>query len=90
MTEQQINQLLSAEMQAWARKSIDQVITELSESQGYERGIDDLWHQFEVGLLENTPDYIHVGISVDDGSAEYARSPISSSFIMHRDGRVEL
>ena len=88
LTEQQLKELLSAELQIWARKPFAQLVAELSDVQGYERGADDCWHQFEVMLVENTPEYIHVLISVDDGSIRWACSPITSGFIVTRTGAL--
>jgi hypothetical protein len=90
LTEQELQALLSAELKAWAKKPLAQIVAELSDVQGYERGADDRWHQFEVMLVENTPEYIHVLISVDDGSISWACSPITSGFMVYLDGRVDL
>ena len=77
-------------MLEWAKKPLDQIVNELRQPVGYERGKDEAWHQFELNLLENTPEYIHVGVSVDDGSFLWSSAPKSSSFIVHRDGRTEV
>lgn len=90
MVEQKLKELLSEELQEWSKKPRDQIVAELLCSRGYERGMGDSWHQFEVMLVENTPDYIHVLICVDDGSHEWARTPITSGFIVYQDGRVEV
>lgn len=55
----------------------------------YERGSGADGHQFEVNLLEKTDAYVHILVSIDDGSFRRACRPLSSSFIVHRDGRIE-
>ena len=88
MTQVQLQDLLTTEVEAWKAKSIQQIELDIAE-QSYQRGdLDDAdFHQFEVMLLENRPAYIHIMVSIDDGSKELATSPISTSFIKHRDGR---
>ena len=41
-------------------------------------------------LLEATDDYIHVKTSINDGSLVWALKPITSSFLIYRDGRIEI
>jgi hypothetical protein len=63
---------------------------ELAKPQTYRRGTGDTWHEIEVTLLEATDDYIHVKTSIHDGSLVWALKPISSSFLIYRDGRIEI
>jgi len=42
----------------------------------------------EVQLLENTGTYVHVGVSVDDGSLPASLHPLSSSFIRKKTGSL--
>ena len=62
---------------------------ELAKPQTYHRGEGDTWHEFEVTLLEATDEYIHVRTSVNDGSLVWALKPMTSSFLIYRDGRIE-
>ena len=55
----------------------------------YERGEGSTWHQVEVVLLEHEAEYVHVSLSVDDGSLLKVMLPLSHSFIVYRDGRVD-
>ena len=41
-------------------------------------------------LLEATDDYIHVKTSISDSSLVWALTPITSSFLIYRDGRIEI
>jgi len=48
--------------------SCSDVLTELRTRDVYEVVADSKLYQVEVELLEDTPEYLHVSISVDDGS----------------------
>ena len=41
-------------------------------------------------LLEATDDYIHVQTSIHDGSVAWSLKPLTSSFLIYRDGRIEI
>jgi len=58
----------------------------LPDSECYEAEFESKKYQVEVDLLENTEQYIHVGVSVDDGSLPASFRPVSSSFIRNKDG----
>lgn len=90
MTETQLRELLSQETLAWAERSAANIVAELAKPQTYRRGTGDTWHEIEVTLLEATDDYIHVKTSIHDGSLVWALTPIASSFLIYRDGRIEI
>ena len=90
MTEAQLRELLSEETLAWAERSPADIVAELASTQIYQRGRDDTWHKIEVTLLEATDDCIHVKTSIHDGSLVWALEPITSSFLIYRDGRIEI
>lgn len=90
MTEAQLRELLSRETLAWAERSPAAIVSELAKPQTYHRGTGDTWHEFEVTLLEATDEHIHVKTSVNDGSLVWALEPIEASFLIYRDGRIEL
>lgn len=90
MTEAQLREVLSQETLAWAEKSPADIVAELAKPQIYDRGAGDTWHELEVTLLEATDDYIHVRTSIHDGSLAWALKPIMSSFLIYRDGRIEI
>jgi hypothetical protein len=52
--------------------------------QGNEVEFDSKQYQVEVELLENTEKYIHVMVSVDDGSLPASISPLTHSFICQK------
>jgi len=90
MTEAQLRELLSQETLAWAERSPADIVAELAKPQTYRRGMGDTQHEIEVTLLEATEDYIHVKTSINDGSMVWALTPITSSFLVYRDGRIEI
>jgi len=90
MTETQLRELLSQETVAWAEKSPADIVAELAEPQTYRRGSGGTWHEIVVTLLEATDEYIHVKTSIHDGSLVWALEPITSSFLVYRDGRIEI
>jgi hypothetical protein len=89
MTEAELRELLSRETLAWAERSPADIVAELARPRTYRRGAGDTWYEIEVTLLEATADYIHVKTSIDDGSLVWALKPITSSFLIYRDGRIE-
>jgi hypothetical protein len=76
--------VLDAESERWSAKSCEQLIAELHEVQAYEVVVDSKRFQVEVDLLENTNEYVHVAIGVDDGSLPGAISPVSKTFIQRK------
>lgn len=90
MTEAQLRELLSQETLAWAERSPADIVAELAKPQTYRRGTNDTWHEIEVTLLEATDDYIHVRTTISDGSLVWTLAPIASSFLIYRDGRIEI
>jgi len=88
MKKAQLADLLAAEIETWSRKSYQQLVSELPDVVAYQREEPEL-HQFEVQLLEHTPEYVHVMVSVDDGSFWRSFSPVTRTFVVYRDGRIE-
>jgi hypothetical protein len=77
--------VLGAETERWSGKPCEQLIAELREVQNYEVEVDSERYQVEVQLLENTKEYVHVALGVDDGSFPWSISPASGSFIRQKD-----
>ena len=90
MTEAQLRELLSEETLAWAERSAVDITAELTKPQTFRRGVGDAWHEIEVTLLEATHDHIHIKTSIHDGSLVWALKPMKSSFVIYRDGRIEI
>jgi hypothetical protein len=62
-----MQRVLDMEVKRWSEMSPEQLITELAEVQNYEVESGGKRYQFEVQMLENESDYVHVDVSVDDG-----------------------
>lgn len=90
MTETQLRELLTQETLAWAERSPADIVADLAKPQTYRRGTGAAWHELEVVLIEATDDYIHVRTSINDGSLAWSLKPMTSSFLIYRDGRIEI
>jgi len=73
--------VLDAEVKKWSGKYWAELVDELHNEQTYEVELSDKQYQVEVQILENTEKYVHVGVSVDDGSIPASHRPLSKSFI---------
>ncbi len=89
MDEARLRTWLELEIDRWCKKSPEELIEALNFPVAYEQGAGEEWRQVEVQLLENTDDYVHVGMAVDDGSEELSRCPLTTSFLVHHDGRID-
>jgi hypothetical protein len=65
------------------------LLKELKDDVAYQRSDVSSSYQVEVQLLENKPEYVHGMVSVDSGTLLRAFKPLSWSFLVHGDGRVE-
>jgi hypothetical protein len=76
--------VLEAEVKRWSAMSCEQLMSDLHELQAYEVEFESQQYQVEVELLENTETYLHVMVSVDDGSLPASISPSTHSFIRQK------
>jgi hypothetical protein len=77
--------VLDAEVKRWSALSAAQLISELPEGKAYEVEFESRRYQVEVEVLENTPEYVNVAISVDDGSLPASIIPLSDNFIRKKE-----
>jgi hypothetical protein len=87
MDKDELRLRLGCEVGRWSAKSYDALKTELRDVVAYSLGEGLEFYQVEVQLLESEPEYVHVGVAVDDGGWR-AYMPRSTSFLVYRDGRV--
>lgn len=73
--------MLDAEVRRWSAMTSEQLISELQAAQAYEVQIDSKQFQVEVELLEDTGEYVHVMVAVDDGTLPASISPLTHTFI---------
>jgi hypothetical protein len=76
--------VLDSELKRWSALSCAQLASELQDLQAYEVEFDDGTYQVEVEILENTGQYLHVMVSVDDGSLPASIVPATHSFIRQK------
>jgi hypothetical protein len=77
--------VLDSEVKRWSALSCSQLVSELHDSQTYEIESDCKKYQVEVELLENTEQYLHVMVAVDDGSLPASMRPLTHSFIRPKE-----
>jgi hypothetical protein len=62
----------------------DELLAELRNRDVYEVVADSKQYQVEVELLEDTPEYLHVGIAVDDGRLPASIRPETGGFLLRK------
>jgi hypothetical protein len=65
----------------------EQLTAVSDEERIYEVELDSKMHQVEVEILEDTEEYLHVLIAVDDGSLPASLRPEAQSFICKKKAR---
>lgn len=90
MTRDRLNQLLHAEVETWSalsypalRETSFPVVTRHGSPGAAE------FYQAEVNAVEITPEYVHVVVAVDGGGLS-AFVPVSTSFLVYADRRVDV
>ncbi|HVU45896.1 MAG TPA: hypothetical protein VHD85_07220 [Terracidiphilus sp.] len=76
--------VLKSEEARWSSMSSEQLLQKLNEQQDYEVVLESKRYQVEVEILENTDEYIHVVISVDDGTLSASIFPATTSIICQK------
>jgi len=76
--------VLDIEVAHWSGKSWHQLVKELHELQAYQVEVESKQFQVEVELLEDTKDYVHVIVAVDDGALPMSISPSTHGFIKQK------
>jgi hypothetical protein len=78
--------VLDSEVKRWSTLSCDQLLSELPDGlEGYQIEFESKEYNVEVEILENTEQYLHVVVAVDDGSLPASISPLSHSWIRHKE-----
>ena len=88
MNKDDLKQCLRRERERWSAKSYDGLVAELQSVVAYSVGEGSASYQVEVELLECEAEYVHVLVGIDDGGWR-AFKPLSTDFLVYRDGRVE-
>ena len=75
--------VLDSEVKRWSAMSYGQLASELrNDLQEYQIEFESKQYNVEVELLENTDQYLHVVVAVDDGSLPASISPLCHSIIV--------
>ena len=61
--------------------SSDELISKLAEGLTYQVHFNSKAYQVEVEMIENTDDYVHVVVAVDDGSVPASIFPLTRDFV---------
>ncbi|MCW5964634.1 MAG: hypothetical protein KIT83_11395 [Bryobacterales bacterium] len=77
-------EVLDAEVHRWSTMTCSQIVSELDEVKAYEVHLSGMQYQVEVELLEDTRDYLHVMVAVDDGSLPASMLPLASTFVLRK------
>jgi hypothetical protein len=80
----ELQSALDSEVKRWSEMPTEQLIAELVDVNAYEVEADSKRYQFEVQILENKSEYIHVSVAVDDGRLPFSIMPLSQSFIQKK------
>lgn len=89
MKADQLRSCLDREVGTWCQKDYPTLLKELRDEVTYEGNEGQAKYQVEIQLIERESDYLHVMVSVDDGSFWRSCKPLTHSFLVYRDGRVE-
>jgi hypothetical protein len=81
---EQWRKVLDLEVQRWSAMPYDQFLSALRDKQAYEVVFDSKPYQVEIDILENTEQYVHVAVAVDDGSLPASILPVIDSFIRNK------
>ena len=73
--------VLDSEMRSWSALPYGQLVSRLSTMDAYEVEHESKKYQVEIDLSENTAEYVHITVSVDDGSLPASVLPATDSFI---------
>ena len=76
--------ILKAELDRWSSMSCHDVLNELRNRDIYEVEDESKRYQVEVQLLEDTSEYLHISIAVDDGSLPASIHPESETFLCRK------
>ena len=76
--------VLQRELSQWSSMSCNDLPAELRTRNVYEVVAESKQYQVEVKLLEDTPEYLHGSVAVDDGSLPASIRPESESFLCRK------
>ena len=75
------------ELARWEALTYEQLLVQLVDLQAYTVDNQGKTFQVEVELIENTLEYVHVIVAVDDGELPESITPQTDSFICRKPRR---
>jgi hypothetical protein len=81
---EQWRKVLDREVGRWSVLPYGELLSALATQQVYCVGFESKEYQVELEILESTSGYIHLMISVDDGSLPASILPVTHSFIRNK------
>ena len=91
MTKDELRHCLAREVELWSSKDYETLLKELAKPVSFEHGDGPDWYAVDVQLIEREPEYVHVMVVVDNRLRRpplLPYKPLSSDFLVYRDGRV--
>ncbi len=89
MKREDLSPYLQHEIDKWSAKSYQSLRQELKDGNYTQADKEDEYH-VEVDLLEDRDDYVHVSVAVCSEKVPWSCiHPLSRSFLVYRDGRVD-
>jgi hypothetical protein len=75
---------LDEELDRWSAMPSTELIARLAEVRNYQIESGGLVYQFEVQILENSDEYVHISVTVDDGRLPFSICPLGKSFTKNK------
>jgi len=85
MEADELRRCLDKEVATWCRRSYPTLRKDLEKLVTYTRGEGPSRYVVEVQLLKNESEYLHIGVTVDDGRRTYR--PLCHSFLVYKDSQ---
>jgi len=78
--------VLDSEVKRWSAMSCDELVSKLPDGlEGYQIEFESKQYNVEVEILENTEQYLHVVVAVDDGTLPASILPLCHSWIRQKE-----
>ena len=80
----QWRKVLEREVARWSAMPVPQILEEAGDVAAYEVELDSQTYQVEVQIIEDTEEYLHVTVGVDDGSLPASMLPATQTFLCRK------
>jgi hypothetical protein len=76
--------VLDEELKRWSSMPLDRLVDDSREPRIYEVSNGSKNYQVEVEILEDTASYIHLSVSVDDGTLPHSIFPLCETLLRYK------